>query len=93
MRVTQEHLDIIVERAKALRLKKVVLFGGALEHPDDTEDIDIAVATEEGGNFIDFAVELERVMPTVWVDVVPIQPNTPFIEYVERKGQVIYAAA
>ena len=91
MRITQEHLDTIVERAKALRLRKVILFGGALEHPDDTEDIDIAIATEEGGNFLEFAVDLERTLPSVWVDVVPIQPNTPFIEYIERKGRVLYA--
>jgi predicted nucleotidyltransferase len=94
MRVTQEHLDTIIERAKAMRLRKVILFGGALEHPDDTEDIDIAVATEEGGNFVAFAVDLEQAMPRgVWVDVVPIQPNTPFIDYIERRGRVLYAAA
>ena len=53
--------------------------------------IDIAIATEEGGNFLEFAVDLERTLPSVWVDVVPIQPNTPFIEYIERKGRVLYA--
>lgn len=89
MHITQYHLDIIIERAKAMRLQKVILFGGALEHPNDTEDIDIAVATEQGGNFIEFAVDLERALPSVWVDVVPIQPNTPFIQYVERKGRVL----
>jgi predicted nucleotidyltransferase len=93
MRISQDHLDIIVERAKAMHLQKVILFGGALEHPEDTEDIDIAVATEEGGNFIEFAVDLERALPSIWVDVVPIQPNTPFIDYVERKGRVLYAAS
>jgi predicted nucleotidyltransferase len=93
MRVTEEHLTIIIERAKALHLQKVILFGGALEHPNDTRDIDIAVATEEGGNFLEFAVDLERAMPSVWVDVVPIQPNTPFIEYVERKGRILYVAS
>lgn len=92
MRVTDEHLNIIIDRAKALHLQKVILFGGALEHPDDTHDIDIAVATAEGENFLAFAVDLERALPSVWVDVVPIQPNTPFIEYVERKGRVLYAA-
>lgn len=91
MRITQEHLDTIVERAKVFRLRKVILFGGALEHPDDTEDIDIAIATEEGGNFLEFAVDLERALPSVWVDVVSIQPNTQFIEYIERKGRVLYA--
>ncbi len=93
MCITQEHLDTIVERAKVFHLKKVILFGGALEHPDDTEDIDIAIATEEGKNFLEFAVDLERTLPSVWVDVVPIQPHSPFIDYIERKGRVLYAAA
>jgi predicted nucleotidyltransferase len=93
MCVTQEHLDVIIEQAKVFRLQKVVLFGGALEHPNDTEDIDIAVAMGEGGNFLEFAVELERVLPSIWVDVVPIQPDTPFIDYVQRKGRILYAAS
>lgn len=93
MSITDEHLNIIIERAKAMQLEKVILFGGALEHPDDTQDIDLAVAMKNGGNFLEFAVDLETALPSVWVDVVPIQPNTPFIEYVERKGKVLYAAA
>lgn len=93
MCVTQEHLDIIIARAKVLRLQKVILFGGALEHPNDTQDIDIAVAMADGENFLEFAIDLERALPTVWIDVIPIQANTPFIEYVERKGRVLYAAS
>lgn len=92
MRITQEHFDIIIERAKALHLKKVVLFGGALEHPEQTDDIDIAVTMAEGRNFLEFAVDLENALPSIWVDVVPIQPNTPFTDYIERKGRVLYAA-
>jgi predicted nucleotidyltransferase len=93
MRITQEHLNIIIDRAKALHVQQVILFGGALEHPNDTNDIDIAVTMEQGANFVEFAVDLERALPSVWVDVVPIQPNTPFIDYVLRKGQVLYAAS
>jgi predicted nucleotidyltransferase len=88
MQVTPQHLATIVERAERCGVRKVVLFGGALEHPHDTEDIDIAV---DAPDFIAFAVDLDAHL-SCSVDVVPIQRGTPFIEHILQKGRVLYAA-
>lgn len=88
MQITPQHLATIVERAERCGVRKVVLFGGALEHPNDTEDIDIAV---DAPDFIAFAVDLDAHL-SCSVDVVPIQRGTPFIEHILQKGRVLYAA-
>jgi hypothetical protein len=88
MQITPQHLATIVERAERCGVRKVVLFGGALEHPHDTEDIDIAV---DAPDFIAFAVDLDAHL-SCSVDVVPIQRGTPFIEHILQKGRVLYAA-
>jgi predicted nucleotidyltransferase len=87
MQVTSQHLATIIERAKQCDVRQVVLFGGALEHPDDTEDIDIAV---DASDVIAFAVDLDAHLSCA-IDVVPIQRGTPFIEHALQKGRVLYA--
>lgn len=88
MQVTNHHLTTIIERAQHWQVRKVVLFGGALEHPDNTNDIDIAV---DAPDVIAFAVDLDAHL-SCSVDVVPIQPNTPFIDHILQKGHILYAA-
>jgi predicted nucleotidyltransferase len=87
MSVTDFHLEKIIERAKFCGVRRVVLFGGALEHPEDTEDIDIAV---DAPDFLGFAVDLDAHL-SCSVDVIPIQYGTPFIEHILQKGRVLYA--
>jgi predicted nucleotidyltransferase len=87
MTITSAHLATIIERAERCGVRRVVLFGGALEHPNDTDDIDIAV---DAPDFIAFAVDLDAHLSCP-VDVIPIQGGTPFIDHILQKGRVLYA--
>jgi hypothetical protein len=88
MRVTQHHLDTIVKWAKHYGARKVILFGSALETPDDANDIDIACDMKGLGIFA-FAGKIEEELH-VPIDVVPLTPRNYFVELVEERGKVLY---
>lgn len=87
MRVTQEHLDFIVEYAKKFGATKVLLFGSAFENPDNANDIDIA--TDIAPSLIDvFAGTLEETM-MIPIDVVSLSLKTPFITMIQQFSRVL----
>ena len=88
MRVTQHHLDTIVKWAKHYGAHKVILFGSALETPEEANDIDIACDINGLGMFA-FAGKIEEEL-LVPIDVVPLLPRNYFIELVEKRGKVLY---
>jgi predicted nucleotidyltransferase len=88
MRVTQHHLDTIVKWAKHYGARKVILFGSALETPDDANDIDIACDIQDW-EIWGFAAKIEEEL-RVPIDVVPLIPTNRFIEYIGSKGKILY---
>ncbi len=88
MRVTQHHLDTIVKWAKHYGAHKVILFGSALETPEEANDIDIACDIP-GWEIWGFAAKIEEEL-RVPIDVVPLAPPNRFIELVEKRGKVLY---
>jgi hypothetical protein len=88
--VTKELLDRIVKRAKDFKARKVILFGSALETPEDAHDIDIACDIP-GMDIFRFAGAVEEEMK-IPIDVIPLTPVNPFIEYITEFGEVIYDA-
>lgn len=88
MRVTEAMLDHVVQKARQYGAKRLILFGSALESPDDANDIDLA-ADIPGLELFSFADDLERDLQCP-IDIVPLggdnEPH-PFIQYVLRKGK------
>jgi predicted nucleotidyltransferase len=91
MVVTKELLEEIIKRAKGFKAKKVILFGSALETPENAHDIDIACDIP-GMEIFRFAGVVEEELK-IRIDVIPLTPTNPFIEYITEFGAVLYDAA
>lgn len=88
MKVTQELLDRIIERAKEFDATKIILFGSALETPENAHDIDIACDIPGGDIFL-FAGLIEEEM-RISIDVIPLTPSNPFVRHISKYGKVLY---
>jgi len=91
MVVTKELLDGIIKRAKDFKAKKVILFGSAFETPENAHDVDIACDIP-GMEIFRFAGVVEEELK-ISIDVIPLTPMNPFIEYITEFGKVLYDAA
>lgn len=90
MTVTTEHLNLIVQRAREFGARRLILFGSALETPNDARDIDLA-ADIPGLALYAFAERIEQDLRCP-VDVIPLDVRNRFIETIERRGKVLYDA-
>lgn len=87
MKITQQHLDFIVEYAIKYGATKVLLFGSAFKNPENANDIDIA--TDVSADLIDmFAGTLEETM-RMPIDVVSLSPQTPFTKFILHDSRVL----
>ncbi len=89
MPVTQQQIDKAVEIAKEYGATKVLLFGSALDDPENANDLDIGVLGVPNSKFFEFGGILENKI-LISVDVVPLESKEPFIEYIKTKGKYIY---
>lgn len=84
-------LDII-EKIRQIAIdfsaKKVILFGSALDHPENFNDIDLACDIPGLDLFL-FASKLEHELKKS-IDVIPINQDDPFMKIVNKYGKVIY---
>ena len=88
MQITQHHIDTIVAWAKYYDAEKVILFGSALETPNDANDIDIACDIS-GWDIWGFAAKIEEDL-RVPIDIVPLSPPSRFVEYISQTGKILY---
>lgn len=65
----------------------MLLFGSSLEKPETANDIDIAIDIDDS-LFFKFASKVEREIRSP-IDVVPIEANSNFIQYIERHSRVL----
>lgn len=70
-------------------LKRLVLFGSAIESLDSARDVDIACEGLSGKKFLRFGAELEDIFNKT-VDLIQIEERSKFIELILKKGIVIY---
>ena len=89
MPVTQQQIDKAVEIAKEYGATKVLLFGSALEDPENANDLDIGVSGIPKSKFFEFGGIVENEI-LITVDIVPLESKTPFVEYIKKKGRYIY---
>ncbi|MFH0926516.1 MAG: DNA polymerase III subunit beta [bacterium] len=88
MKITLKITNQIIDLAKKYGAKRLILFGSAAEKPDQARDIDLACDGIEGWRLFEFGAQLEEALH-ILVDVVPLNPATPFTRYIEGKGKVL----
>lgn len=88
MPVTQDQIDRIIDVAKKYGATRLILFGSAVDMPEEARDIDIACNGVEGWKLYEFAAKLEEDLHMP-LDIVPLHPPTRFTEYIESKGKVL----
>jgi len=84
MPVTDEHIETAKAIAREYGATRMVVFGSAVEDPENARDLDLAIEGVEGWTIWKLAAEIEENLD-IPVDVIPLDPS-PFTELVEEYG-------
>lgn len=87
MPVTDEHIETATAIARDYGATRMVVFGSALDDPENARDLDLAIEGVEGWTIWKLAAEIEENLD-IPVDVIPLDPS-PFTELVEEYGREI----
>lgn len=74
--------------ARQFGAKRLLLFGSGLENPTAARDLDLACAGVPGWKFFGLASALEEALG-VPLDLVPLDPPTPFTRLIEQRARVL----
>jgi predicted nucleotidyltransferase len=77
--------------ARSFGATKLVLFGSAAKSFDTAADVDFACDGIHGWDLFRFGAKLEEELGRS-VDVVPLQSDDRFSQYVARTGRILYEA-
>ena len=91
MRIDQSQIKKCIALAKEYGVVKLILFGSALKDWGQAKDLDLACDGLSGWKIFEFGARVEEEL-NISVDIIPLQPITPFTKYIEKKGELIYAA-
>ncbi|MEK6791298.1 MAG: DNA polymerase III subunit beta [Deltaproteobacteria bacterium] len=86
MTIKQAVIKKIVDLAKQYGAARLILFGSALERPEDARDIDLACDGIEGWKLYEMAARLEEGL-ALPLNIVPLSPPTNFTRMIEAKGK------
>lgn len=86
MPVTQAHIEKAKEVARAYGARRLILFGRGQTEPEAARDLDLAVEGVEGWTVFEMAGRLEREID-IPLDVIPLEPPTPFTRRIEERGE------
>jgi predicted nucleotidyltransferase len=89
MAITNEHINIAIKLGKEFGATKILLFGSALDDPDNARDLDLGVEGIEPSKFFLFGATLEDLILRT-VDIVPLNSNSSFVEHIKKYGKYIY---
>jgi len=85
--------DALIERcvatARQFGVRRLILFGSALDAPETARDVDLACEGVEGWDIFRLGAQLEEELG-VNVDLVPLSPDDRFSQHVVQRGRVIY---
>lgn len=85
----QQQLNKAISIAKAFGATRLILFGSAVNNPQEAKDIDIACDGVEGWSFYALGARLEEELDMP-LDLVSLSPATPFTEQIKQYGRVIF---
>jgi predicted nucleotidyltransferase len=74
--------------ARRFGAKRLLLFGSALENPAAARDLDLACDGVPGWKLFEFSSALEEALH-VPLDLVPLDPPTPFTRLIEKRARVL----
>ncbi len=88
MDIQQEQLERAVALAKVYGATRLILFGSALDRPEQARDLDLACDGVLGWKLYELGARLEEELG-VPLDLIPLTPRTRFTRLIERKGKVL----
>ncbi len=87
--MNDEMLKKIIELAKQFKVTKLIQFGSSLESFENANDIDFACDGLYDKRFFRFGASLEKLLKKQ-IDLIPLQPGSPFIDYIQKQGRILY---
>jgi len=88
MGITDRQITRAVALAKAYGATRLILFGSALENPEQARDLDMAFEGVTGWKLYELGARLEEELG-VSLDIVSLSPPTRFTRLIESKGRVL----
>jgi predicted nucleotidyltransferase len=89
MSVTKINIEKAIELAKEYGATKLLLFGSALNDPENANDLDLGVEGIQGIKFFEFGGMLETFI-NVEVDIVDLSVDSRFVSHIKKVGKYIY---
>lgn len=78
----------IVDLAQTYGATRMILFGSALEGPEQTRDVDLACGSVTGWKLYELGARLEEILHRP-LDLISLSPPNPFTRLVEARGRAI----
>ncbi len=91
MGITQENINSAINLAKKYGASKLLLFGSALDDPQNAVDLDLGVEGIEPSKFILFGADLEDIILKT-VDIVPLESDSSFVKHIKKYGKYFHEA-
>lgn len=88
MSIQQDQLEKVIALAKAYGATRLILFGSAVTAPSQARDLDLACDGVAGWKLYELGARLEEEL-RMPLDLVPLDPPTPFTRLVEQQGLVL----
>jgi predicted nucleotidyltransferase len=88
MGITDRQIARAIALAKEYGATRVILFGSALEEPEQARDLDLAFEGVAGWKLYELGAQLEEELG-VSLDIIPLSPPTRFTRFIESKGRVL----
>jgi predicted nucleotidyltransferase len=88
MTIHQEQLEKAVKVAQEYGATRLILFGSALNRPDEAQDLDLACDGVTGWKLYELGARLEEEL-RLPLDLIPLTPSTRFTRLIERRGKVL----
>jgi predicted nucleotidyltransferase len=88
--ITHQSLQRAIQLCKENGVTKLLLFGSAVQDPENARDIDFAVEGISGWDIIKLAAKIE--METgIDVDIVDLKRDNEFIRHIQKNARIVYA--
>ena len=86
MAFRQDQFKKITMIARAYGVTRLLVFGSAVDNPDEARDIDLACDGVAGWKLYELAARLEDEL-NFPIDLVPLSPPTRFTRLIETRGR------